>query len=208
MRAGKLVRSFARKLGTMFEIYDDNGNFVGKEKEFITPIARSVDEDIAAYGRTAIFHYKTLLKPGGMVRNTIDGNRYFINAMRSFSFSNKLALWSVFLIQINCDLSSYRKTFIVPNGEHSSDGQYQFIPIVTNIPAYIQKKDWTVETFNQFGRDERGYEVAIVQIHDIQKSDRIIVRNKAYIVHDIDLNIRLKMMELQLGVDIKYVPAN
>lgn len=205
MGIGKIVKAVGKKFGTKYEVYDGAGNFMGIEKQFVSPIKRSVDEDVAAFGRSAIFHYKTKLQEGYRIKDLSDNEQYYVNAKRSISLSTNLVLWSVFLLQINCNLSVYRPTMDIPTGDHPSEATVEMVQLFSNIPAYIQKKDWTMESMFQYGRDERGYETIIVPKMDIQKSDRITVKNKKYIALDIDENIRYNMLEIQAGVDTRLL---
>ena len=200
---GRIVRSIAKSLGNRYEIYSPTGEYLGIEKQFTFPVKRSVDEHVASFGRTAIFHNKTRLTEGSTIVDLSDGEKYFVNSKRSLSFQDELTVWSVFLLQINCVVDFFRKELVILDENSPSDAEYQILPIYEDIPGYLQKKDWTMATMTQLGRDERGYESLIVKMLDLQKGDRAKIEDKAYIIQDISKTIRENMLEIQLGLEVK-----
>jgi len=198
---GKVIKKVSKKFGTKYQVYSLTGEYIGIEKEFLFPIKRSVDEDIAAFGRTAKFHYKTQITEGCLLVDQVDKEKYYVTIKRSISLGNKLVIWDAFLLQINCNVDFYRKSLVIPEGGHPADATMEFVKIFSDVPCYMQKKDWSMESISQYGRYLRGYETVICPRKDITKGDRLLIGDKSYLIQDIDPVIRENMLELQVGLE-------
>jgi len=201
--SGTLQRVMDRFSG-MCRIFDIDGKVLGEEHIQVSPVQRSVDENIAAFGRTAMFNFNTVVMPGCTIKTLSDNEEYFISSWRAIPFKGSKAAYSAFLIQVNAVGDVYRqeeKDFNPDTGEMS----YGFVKKIEGLKLYITKKDWTMEIITPYGRDQKGYETVVCQERDIQKGDRISCEGKIYIVQDIDRTLRDRMLRIQVGLNIKHI---
>lgn len=200
----KLVSRTLNKYSGICEVYDLQGNLVGKEHIQVSPVQRSIDENISAFGRTAVFPYNTIVKPGYSIKNLAENEEYFLSSWRAVTLVGAAAAFSAFLLQINATGDVYRQEEADFNPD-SGDVTYGFVKKFEGVRLYIQKKDWTMEMVTPYGREQKGYETILCQKRDIKQSDRIFCGDKNYIVQDINRVIRDNMLSIQVGVNIKHI---
>ena len=201
---GNQIKKLINRYSNLCRVYDVNLNLIGNEHVQISPISRSVDENIAQLGRTAFFHKDTIVTSSSLLYDTTDNQRYFLSALRTVGLAGEAVTFSSMLLQIDADADVYREedTYFNPD---SGEVKKEFIKKIENLPVYIQKKDWTMESITAYGRDQKGYETFLCQNRDIQKGDRITCGGKQYIVQDINRVLRKNMLSIQVGLNIKHV---
>ncbi len=210
MRIGSLVRKVIKKTGNTYKVYDIDGSYLGEEKGFLNIISRSVDEQIAAFGRKGIFHNASRISYGVIIEDTTDGKKYLVGADRGNKMQDDLIIKSIYCIQVNAAMNVYRKE-ITSVDSNTGYATYELKLIYSNKDVYIEKKDWTMETITTWGRDQKGYETLVCQDYSlvdgvgIQLGDYIQIENKRYIVQDIDKILRERMLRIQLGLNTHEV---
>jgi hypothetical protein len=198
------IKKVMNRFSGMCRVFDVDGSLLGEEHIQVSPVQRSVDENIAAFGRTGMFSFNTVVSSGCIIKTLSDDEEYFISSWRGISLKGSITAYSAFLIQVNAVGDVYRqeeKDFNPDTGEVS----YGFIKKIENLKLYITKKDWTMESITPYGRDQKGYETIVCQERDVQKGDRISCEGKIYIVQDIDTTLRDRMLRLQVGLNIKHI---
>lgn len=199
MAINELFKNIANNHGSKFNIYGLNGELLGVEKAFVFPFKRSMDENIAIFGRSALFHKDTKAFSGCIIEDVIDKEKYFINSKRYYSLNDTAIMWSIFLLQINFQANFYRYEITSVDSE-TGEAVYTFNELAKDKLVYIEKKDWTMEEILKYGRDKKGYETLICQMADIKRGDYIKTSLKTYIIQDISTS-RENMLTLQIGLD-------
>lgn len=202
MAIGKTVLTKIKEWGTVIKVYNESGVFIGNDKLILSPMKRSVEENISSFGRNGYFHNKTIVYPGCYIENTLDGKKFFISAWRDIGVKKETVTYSAFLSQINAYADVIRQSINTLN-EDTGEASYVYNTIFSNIPIYIEKKDWTMELSTRYGRDQKGYETVLCQKKDIRQEDRLVLNNKQCIVQDVNLVLHENMLRLQVGADIK-----
>jgi len=204
MGINRAVYKLAEKLGGVeFEVYDKNGVFLGKESTFVNAIKRSANENIAEFGREGLFHYRTKLEPGCLIWNRANDEKYIISAMRSQDFKKQLIYYSVYLLQVNAEATVKRNTLSVANIT-TANFDYSEVLRYSDIPAFLRKEDWTMESMTPIGREQRGYETLVIQnSYDVAKGDLVYTFDNKYIVQYITKYSKEGYLEIQLGIDVK-----
>jgi hypothetical protein len=202
-----LKRLLARELNhhsALCQVFDLEDKFVKEEHIQISPVQRSIDENISAFGRTAVFPYNTVVKSGYIIKNTAENEEYFISSWRAVSLCSSPAAFSAFLLQINATGDIYRNEELDFNPD-TGEVKTGYVKKISGLKLYVQKKDWTMEMMTAYGREQKGYETIICQERDIRQGDRIQCPDKKYIVQDINRTLRDNMLSLQVGVNIKHI---
>lgn len=202
MKLGGLVKSFAKKLGSQYKIYDLDGIFLGIDDCFINPIKRSANENIAEFGREGIFHYQTLLQPGVIVKDEFSGEELFVSSKRAVKIKNRIVTWSVFLVKINALATIKRNTMAIADID-TVEFSYSEVLIAENVPAYLRKEDWTMEAMGKIGRVQKGYETLVVQdSYDVVKGDLVYINDNKYIAQYFVRYAKEGYNQIQLGIDV------
>uniref|UniRef100_A0A6M3IGK3 Uncharacterized protein n=1 Tax=viral metagenome TaxID=1070528 RepID=A0A6M3IGK3_9ZZZZ len=204
MGINRTVATLADKIGGVtFHVYNKEGVLLGTENTFISAIKRSANENIAEFGREGIFRYNTLLTPGCLIHDENLDEKYFVSARRAQNFKRNVIIWSIYLIQVNCEATVQRKFLNVLDPD-TVDFNFELSLIYSDIPAYIRKEDWTMESNTSIGREQKGYETLIVQeSYDIKQGDIITVFQNKYIVQYITRYAKEGYLVIQLGIDVK-----
>jgi hypothetical protein len=204
MGINRTVATLADKIGGVtFHVYNKEGVLLGTENTFISAIKRSANENIAEFGREGIFRYNTLLVPGCLIHDENLNEKYFVSARRAQNFKRSVIIWSIYLIQVNCEATVQRKTLNVVD-ETLVDYNYSLTSVYTDIPAFMRKEDWTMESNTSIGREQKGYETLIAQeSYDIKQGDIITIFQNKYIVQYITRYAKEGYLEIQMGIDVK-----
>lgn len=205
MGLDKTVYKVARKLGTdEVEVYDKSGVLLGTERCWINPFKRSADEDVAQFGRTAMFHYLTKLEPGCLVKDTITDEEFIVSAKRNQKFKRKITHYSVYLLKINATATIKRVSLSVTDATLAQTA-YTESTLYENIRCYVLKKDWTMEQVSLIGREQRGYETFVIaDSYPVQKGDRIYSDNNIFIVQNIQEYKKDGYLQIQAGEDVLF----
>ncbi len=201
----QFVKKISQKMGSNYEVYDMNGVHLGTDQSFINPIKRSANENIAQFGREGLFHFKTLLKPGVIVKDEDPAypEEFFVSARRKIKLQKSIVVWSVFLVKINTFISISRSTMELVDPT-TFEHKYNRNLLASNVPAYLQKEDWTLETTTPIGREQKGYENLIVQENvDIIKGDFVNAEGNLFIVQYLTPYRKDGYLQMQLGIDVK-----